>query len=278
MPYRERFDCLWCGTPHATRSPQDLEGWASLCPTCIGRAGDNGFLRARLRTALAERSRAAVPVTTSPPDPDAFYRREGPYSTGAIQDAAWSMELDAVTAWVDGLAIGPVVVELGAGTGWWSALLATTSELWAYDPDEDALERIRRRLVAHGLRAHLHRRETDAPADREVDAVFAAFVLGSATSVIELDRRLDAIRRWLRPGGTFAFVETRADDAPDWIAGPAGPVRTFDESELCARLDRHGLRMSAVAPGGRALVAGSAEAAAVAESEPTTAVVATGAR
>ena len=58
MPFRATFDCLWCGTPHATRSPDDLEGWAQLCPTCVGKAGDNGFLRFRLRQALTERSAA----------------------------------------------------------------------------------------------------------------------------------------------------------------------------------------------------------------------------
>ena len=25
MPFRARFDCLWCGTPHAVRTPEDLE-------------------------------------------------------------------------------------------------------------------------------------------------------------------------------------------------------------------------------------------------------------
>ncbi len=58
MPFRDQFDCLWCGTPHVTRAPSDLEGWAQLCPTCLGKAGTNEFLRARLRTALAERGRA----------------------------------------------------------------------------------------------------------------------------------------------------------------------------------------------------------------------------
>jgi len=59
MPFRDRFDCLWCGTAHVTRTPDDLEGWAQLCPTCLGKAGSNPFLRTRLRTALAERGRAS---------------------------------------------------------------------------------------------------------------------------------------------------------------------------------------------------------------------------
>src|SRR3712207_7858747 len=55
---RDRFDCLWCGRPHAVRGPGDIEGFAQLCPDCVGRAQDNGFLRFRVRTALAERSRS----------------------------------------------------------------------------------------------------------------------------------------------------------------------------------------------------------------------------
>src|SRR5437867_6246059 len=55
MPFRESFDCLWCGRAWTTRSGADLEGWAGLCPDCLGRAQENPFLRFRLRTALAER-------------------------------------------------------------------------------------------------------------------------------------------------------------------------------------------------------------------------------
>ncbi len=61
MPFRPTFDCLWCGAPHTCRGPDDLEGWAMLCPDCLGKAGDNGFLRFRLRQAIEERGRASAP-------------------------------------------------------------------------------------------------------------------------------------------------------------------------------------------------------------------------
>jgi len=57
MPFRAAFQCLWCGRTHRARSASDLEGWALLCPECLGRAGENPFLRFRLKQALAERSR-----------------------------------------------------------------------------------------------------------------------------------------------------------------------------------------------------------------------------
>jgi hypothetical protein len=130
--------------------------------------------------------------------------------------------------------------------------------VWAYDQSEPALERLRERLVAHGLRAHLHRRDLDAPADRTVDAVFAAFALGAAPDDAALARRLDIIAGWLRPGGMFAFVEAAAPDGGP-VAGPAGPLRPQDDAVLREPLERHGLRLAAVAPRGRALFAGVAE-------------------
>ena len=56
---RATFDCLWCGRSWTTRSADDLEGWAKLCPDCLGKAGDNAFLRFRLRDALAARAGAS---------------------------------------------------------------------------------------------------------------------------------------------------------------------------------------------------------------------------
>ena len=42
MPFRRRFDCLWCGQTWEARAESDLEGWAALCPECLGKADENG--------------------------------------------------------------------------------------------------------------------------------------------------------------------------------------------------------------------------------------------
>src|SRR5262245_54283954 len=68
MPFRDRFDCLWCGTPWATRGPNDLEGWAQLCPDCLGKAGTNPFLRTRLRSAITERAVSSASADGSAPE------------------------------------------------------------------------------------------------------------------------------------------------------------------------------------------------------------------
>ena len=262
MPFRSTFDCLWCGAAHACRGDDDLEGWAQLCPSCVGRAGDNRFLRFRLRQALTERGAASnavtagsepsgpttpPPVPTTPPparstptpqaparwsarssavrDDDAellayyearapeyddWYLRRGRYERGPIHDAAWHAELDAAGRWLDALPIAGEIVELAAGTGWWSPLLASKGELSLYDGAAAPLERARERLVAHRLRAHLHVRDAWTEPDREVDALFTGFWL----SHVPRDRLrafLGIVRRWLKPGGTFAFIDSRLD-------------------------------------------------------------------
>ena len=242
------FDCLWCGTKWTTRSPDDLEGWARLCPVCLGRAGDNPFLRFRLRDALAARAAAAggndelvppsgeaPPADAAPPgsapDRDAeliayyearageyddWYLRRGRYARGPIHDAAWDAELDGAGTWLDGLPFHGEIVELAGGTGWWSPLLASKGELSIYDAAEAPLERARERLVAHRLRAHLHVRDAWAEPDRQVDALFFGFWL----SHVPRDRTGDFLtlaRRWLKPGGILALM----DSLPDRQSGAA---------------------------------------------------------
>lgn len=242
MPFRASFACLWCGAAHTTRGPDDLEGWAQLCPDCVGKAGDNGFLRFRLHQAISERGAAArgsiapgapatkASVAAAPPtaltadldremvayyearapEYDDWYLRRGRYSHGPIHDAAWDAELDAAGRWLDGLPIGGEIVELAAGTGWWSPLLASKGEASLYDASDSPLARARDRLVAHGLRAHLHVRDAWAEPDRAVDALFTGFWL-SHIPAERLPAFLEIARRWLKPGGVYAFIDSLDD-------------------------------------------------------------------
>ena len=247
MPFRPTFDCLWCGRAASASDPEDLGGWAQLCPDCLGKAGDNEFLRTRLRTALAERGAgtagesgpiaaagsagrgAPAPATTATPDSalrefyaarapeyDDWYLRRGRYSHGPIHDAAWNAELDTAGRWLDGLPLRGEIVELAAGTGWWSPLLAEKGELSLYDVNEEPLDIARDRLVAHGLRAHLHVRDAWAEPDRAVDALFAGFWLSHVPRG-RLEAFLRLVRRWLKAGGRFAAI----DSLPDPQSGAA---------------------------------------------------------
>ncbi len=250
MPVRETFDCLWCGQPWTVRDRQDLEAWAHLCPECLGRAGDNPFLRARLRAALAERAGAAqesprtagsAPAQASAPaqvatfaeptdadliayydarapEYDDFYLRRGRYQRSVIDDMAWQMELDQATAWLDDVPFKGRLVELASGTGWWSPLLAGKGELWCYDAAAAPLELARRRLVAHHLLAHLHKRDAWAPPEPPpAGGLFTGFWL-SHVPRHRLADFLRLARAWLAPGGTYAFIDSRLDPA----SGAAG--------------------------------------------------------
>lgn len=240
MPFRATFACLWCGSAHTCRGPDDLEGWAQLCSECVGKAGDNGFLRFRLRQALEERGaaqrgsttptavvaprRPSEPTGSAPADDmvayyearageyDDWYLRRGRYARGAIHDAAWHAELDAAGRWLDGLPLSGRLVELAAGTGWWSPLLASKGELSMFDAAAAPLDRARERLLAHRLRAHLHVRDAWAEPDAPADGLFTGFWL----SHVERERLptfLGLVRRWLRPGGRFAFLDSLPDPA-----------------------------------------------------------------
>jgi demethylmenaquinone methyltransferase/2-methoxy-6-polyprenyl-1,4-benzoquinol methylase len=274
MPFMARFSCLWCGRDWETRGPDDLEGWAQLCPDCVGAAGDDGFRRMRLRAGLAERAAAArartgVPAseTVAPSGDDgrasdrdapdrlvdadtmlAYYRaratvyddwylRRGDYARGAIDDLAWTMDLDAATLWLDGLSIAGEIVELAAGTGWWSPLLAGKGDLWCYDAVPETLDLARRRLVAHGLRAHLHERDAWAEPDRQVDAVFCGFWLSHVPRA-RLGAFLALAARWLKPGGTFAFIDSRRDPASGASANAWDPTTETAERQLGDRTFR----------------------------------------
>ena len=293
MPFRPTFDCLWCGTSHTVRGHDDLEGWAHLCPACLGRAGDNAFLRTRLRAALAER--ASVAPTPGPgggggpdldaemrayyaaraPEYDDWYLRRGRYSHGPVHDVAWQSELDAATRWLDGLPIGGEIVELAAGTGWWSPLLAQKGELSIYDAVEVPLDRARSRLVAHGLRAHIHVRDAWAEPDRLVDALFTGFWLSHVPRE-RLVAFLTLAAGWLRPGGTYAFVDSRPDpqsgavDQPGAADGEVShrrladgrefviPKVFYEPAQLEAALREAGFGQAAVSTTGRFFLLGRA--------------------
>ena len=155
---------------------------------------------------------------------DDWYLRRGRYSHGVVQDMAWQMELTAATSWLDGLPLGGEIVEIAAGTGWWSALLAAKGELHAYDAAGAPLDRARSRLVAHRLRAHLHVRDAWAVPDRAVDALFTGFWLSHVPRA-RLTEFLAIARAWLRPGGTFAAIDSQPDPASGTVDGlpPPGP-------------------------------------------------------
>jgi SAM-dependent methyltransferase len=225
MPFRTRFDCLWCGRSWTTRGPDDLEGWAQLCADCLGKAGTNEFLRVRLRAGLDERARTKdqPPRSTAPvipPGPtlsDDWYLRRGSFSMGPVDDTTWAAELDELTQAIDWDRLAPPFAEPAAGVGFWSPLLASHGELWAWDHDAAALERARDRLVAHGLTAHLDVGDAftapggdHLPVPPAFGAVVAAWVLGRVGSA-DLAPLVGALAGRVAAGGRLIAIDLLGD-------------------------------------------------------------------
>lgn len=144
------------------------------------------------------------------PEFDNWYLRRGRYSHGPLADAAWTADLAAAAAWLDALPLGGEIVELAAGTGWWSERLAGKGNLWAYDATEEPLRICRERLGEHGLTAHVELRDAWAEPDRRVDTLFCGFWLSHVPRA-RFAEFLSLCRQWLKPGGTLAFIDSRRD-------------------------------------------------------------------
>jgi ubiquinone/menaquinone biosynthesis C-methylase UbiE len=141
---------------------------------------------------------------------DAWYLRSGRYSHGARSDDVWRRELEAAGRWLEGLEAHGEVVELAAGTGWWSPWLARKGPLSLYDASEEPLKHARARLETLGIDATLGLRDVWGEPDRQVGCVFTGFWL-SHVSPQRLGEFLGLMRRWLEPGGLYAFIDSRED-------------------------------------------------------------------
>ena len=111
----------------------------------------------------------------------------------------------------------PVVVEIGPGAGPNARYLAPGTRWVCVEPNVHFHPRLRRAAAAHGLDLEL----TDGTAEAlplptaAADAVVSTLVL---CSVHDVDQSLAEVRRVLRPGGRFVFVEHVA-------APPGTPLR-----------------------------------------------------
>ena len=107
------------------------------------------------------------------------------------------------------------VLEIGAGSGANFGYFRPDIRWIGLEPNT----RLRRKLAATAAAYGQHAPVIAAPAeqiplpDASVDAVAATLVL---CSVADQDRALAEVRRVLRPGGTFAFVEHVAAPAGTW--------------------------------------------------------------
>ena len=141
---------------------------------------------------------------------DYWYLRRGRYSHGSQADEAWGADLNAAAQWLAALPFRGQIVELAAGTGWWSPSLARRGQLTLVDATAETLEVARARLAALSLPAEFQVRDVWAEPDRSADGLFAGFWV----SHVDRTRLVDFFKlasRWLAPGGLFAFIDSRRD-------------------------------------------------------------------
>jgi demethylmenaquinone methyltransferase/2-methoxy-6-polyprenyl-1,4-benzoquinol methylase len=144
------------------------------------------------------------------PTYDEAYTRTGHSDRGPEANARWFAELAVVEAAVDGLELRGDVLELGCGTGHWTARLAASARsVTALDGSPEMLDVARRKLAAAGNvtfeRIDLVR---DWEPSRDWDAVVAFFFLEHVP-----DRHFESlvarIARALSPGGVVLIAEGR---------------------------------------------------------------------
>jgi demethylmenaquinone methyltransferase/2-methoxy-6-polyprenyl-1,4-benzoquinol methylase len=157
---------------------------------------------------------------------DEWYLREGRFA-GRPDPERWHAEVARLRERVAGFGHGQLL-EIAAGTGWWTQHLARRAAVTAIDYAPAMLARLGRRLRAHGLRADRLRADAyDLPlAAAQFDCCFFGFWL-SHVPYARLGGFLAELRRVVRPGGQLMVVDSAPTDA-----GQAPGVEYFHERVL----------------------------------------------
>ena len=113
------------------------------------------------------------------------------------------------------------VVELGAGAGASMRYLARGTHLVTIEPNPHAHDALRRKATRYGIELEIRGEgaESTSVETASVDAVICTLVL---CTVEEPSAALAEVRRILRPGGRFVFIEHVASDP--------GPVRALQRA------------------------------------------------
>jgi ubiquinone/menaquinone biosynthesis C-methylase UbiE len=153
-----------------------------------------------------------------------YYRRWAPGYDEVYTRPERQKDLLAVSARLTSWFAGKHVLEVAAGTGWWTSVLAdTAASVTATDVNEANLDVAKARrdwpatvdfAVADALALHTIR--------GDFDAAFAGF-FWSHVPLAKIDAFLEALMRRLLPGSLVVFADNRL------VAGSVHPVARRDE-------------------------------------------------
>jgi SAM-dependent methyltransferase len=142
------------------------------------------------------------------PEYDEYFLRRGRYDEGPEQNRRWFAEVDEVRAAI--AALGPLgdVLELAAGTGWWTpALLEHADRVTALDGSPEALALNRKRVPAGAAIEYVVADIFDWKPERRYDVVFFGFWLSHVPPAL-FDEFWARVRSFLKPGGRAFFVDS----------------------------------------------------------------------
>jgi len=142
---------------------------------------------------------------------DEWFRRDGRYDRGPEANALWAEEVGQVSDTL--AAFSPVgdVLELAAGTGWWTERLARYADsLTAVDASPETLAINRAKLGDAPVRYEVADLFQWQP-DRQYDVVFFSFWL-SHVPPERFDVFWQMVRACLKPGGRVFFLDSRYEE------------------------------------------------------------------
>ena len=143
---------------------------------------------------------------------DEWFRREGRYDRGLDWTQRWTDEIAQVADALEAFAPSGDVLELAAGTGWWTQRLARHADtLTAVDAAPETLAINQQKMVGHPVTYVEADLFTWRP-ERRYDIVFFSFWL-SHVPPERFDAFWGLVRDSLNPGGRVFFIDSRYEDA-----------------------------------------------------------------
>ena len=145
---------------------------------------------------------------------DQYYERSGPFDQGAEHKATWLVELEQATNWLQLDQIQGAVLDVAAGTGWWTSRLAEhATTVTAIDAAGETLEINRARTSAQDNVEHIEVDLFTFEPDRTFDVVFFGFWFTHVPHDL-VDTFWSKVASWLAPGGQAMFIDNLESSAP----------------------------------------------------------------